>query len=188
MKFALLLLPAALLCGCASRTEPEVLSKLFQAAIEREGEVVFKDSSQLGADADGSILTLHFRPDAKVHLYTWGNGFSNYSGTYAFTEQNGIELSLSDQSWPRLRLVREGDLFVLRRQDGLSSLTKSYVHTDRETGVRTIVDDGDIYPEARPLIFPLTQRIATAARLSQTDRRHLILRRTAQPPGPRQRH
>jgi hypothetical protein len=170
VKFAWLPLLAALLCGCKSSTQQGELSKLFQEAIDREGEVVFKDSSKLGADADGSILTLHFRPDTKVVLHTWGNGFSNYSGTYAFTEQNGIELSLENQSWPRLRLTREGDVFVLQRQDGLSSLTKSYVHTDRETGVRTIVDDGDIYPEARPLIFPLTQRVATAERAAASAR------------------
>lgn len=164
MKLAWLPLLAALLCGCTSRTEQGDLSKLFHEAIDRDGEIVFQDGSNLGADADGSILTLHFLPDAKVVLHIWGNGFSNYSGTYAFTEHNGIELSLSDQSWPRLRLSREGDLFRLQRQDGLSSLTKSYIHTDRATGVRTIVDDGDIYPEARPLIFPLTQRMAIAER------------------------
>lgn len=166
MKVSWLLVLVAFSCGCTSSTEPGDLSQLFQEAIDRDGEVVFKDGSQLGADADGSILTLHFRPDAQVVLHTWGNGFSNYSGTYSFTEHNGIELSLEDQSWPRLHLTREGDVFVLRRQDGLNSLTKSYVHTDRETGVRTVVDDGDLYPEARPLIFPLTQRIATAERLS----------------------
>jgi hypothetical protein len=44
--------------------------------------------------------------------------------------------------------------------DGLKSLEKSFVHTD-QNGTRRQVDDGDIYPEARPLIFPLTQRIAT---------------------------
>ena len=162
MKFVLPLLLASLLCGCKSDTERADFSKLFYDAINRRGEIVFKDSSNLGAEMDGSILTLHFLPDSKVHLYTWGNGFSNYSGTYAFTDHNGIELSLIDQSWPRLRFTRGGDLFILERQDGLRSLTKSYVHKDRENGIRTIVDDGDIYPEARPSIFPLTQRIATA--------------------------
>lgn len=170
MKFAWLLLPAFLVCGCTSSTEPGDVSKLFQEAIDRHGEIVFKDSSNLGADFDGSILTLHFLPNSKVLLHTWGNGFSNYSGTYAFTEHDGIELSLSNQSWPRLRLSREGDLFVLNRQDGLSSLTKSFIHTDLDNGVRTIVDDGDIYPEARSLIFPLTQRIATAGQPAAPSR------------------
>ena len=170
MKFALLPLLASLFCGCTSDTERGDLSKLFCEAINRHGEIVFKDSSNLGANTDGSILTLHFIPNSKVRLYTWGNGFSNYSGTYAFTEHNGIELSLSDQSWPRLRLTREGDLFILKRQDGLRSLTKSFIHTDRENEVRTIVDDGDIYPEARPLIFPLTERIVTAEQEAPPDR------------------
>lgn len=162
MKFAFPLLLASLFLGCKSDIERADLSKLFLEVINTHEEIVFKDSSNLGANIDGSILTLHFAPDSKVRLYTTGNGFSNYSGTYAFTENNGIELSLSDQSWPQLRLTREGDFFILERQDGLRSLTKSFIHTDRESGVRTIVDDGDIYPEARPLIFPLTQRSVTA--------------------------
>lgn len=162
MKFVLPLLLGFLFGGCKSVTEKTGLSKLFHEAINRHGEMVFKDSSNLGADSDGSILSLHFLPDSKVWLYTWGNGFSNYSGTYTFTTPNEIELSLDRQIWPRLRLAREGGLFILERLDGLRSLTKSYVHTDLESGVRTIVADGDIYPEARLSIFPLTQRIATA--------------------------
>ena len=162
MKLVLSFLLASLLCGCKSGAERADFSKLFYEAINRHGEIVFKDSSNLGANMDGSILTLHFFPDSKVHLYTWGNGFSNYSGTYAFTAHNGIELSLGDQSWPRLRLTREGDVLSLEREDGLRSLTKSFIHTDRESGVRSIVDDGDIYPEARLSIFPLTQRVITA--------------------------
>lgn len=161
MKFALLLLLASLFWGCQSDIERADLSKLFYEAINRHEEIVLKDSSNLGANMDGSILTLHFFPNSKVRLYTWGNGFSNYSGTYAFTDQNEIELSLGNQSWPRLHLTSEGDFFILERQDGLKSLTKSFIHTD-QNGVRTRVDDSDIYPEARPLIFPLTQRIATA--------------------------
>lgn len=162
MKFALPLLLASLFWGCKPDVERADLSKLFYEAINEHEEIVFKDSSNLGANIDGSILTLHFFPNSKVQLYTTGNGFSNYSGTYAFTGDDGIELSLGDQSWPPLRLSREGDLFILERQDGLRSLTKSFIHTDRENGIRTIVDDGDIYPEARPLIFPLTQRIVTS--------------------------
>ena len=162
MKLAFPLLLASLFCGCKPDPEGEDLSKLFYESITKHEEIVFKDSSNLGANRDGSILTLHFFPNSTARLYTWGNGFSNYSGTYAFTGHNGIELSLDDQSWPRLRLTREDDLFVLERQDGIKSLTNSYIHTDRENGVRTIVDDGDIYPEARPLIFPLIQRIEEA--------------------------
>lgn len=133
----------------------------FEQEINRNKELVFIDSSNLGASWDGAILSLHFFPGSKVHLYTWGNGFSNYPGTYAFTENNGIELSFKDQRWPRLRILNEGNLLTLGRMDGLKSLEKSFVHTD-QNGIRRPVDDGDIYPEARPLIFPLTQRIATA--------------------------
>lgn len=162
MKCVFPLLLVVLFGGCQSVTEKAGLSELFQEAVHRHGEMVFKDSSHLGADSDGSILTLHFLPDSKVWLYTWGNGFSYYSGTYTFTGPDELELSLDRQIWPRLRLAREGDVFILERADGLRSLTKSYVHTDGESGVRTVVDDGDIYPEARPFIFPLTQRIAPA--------------------------
>lgn len=162
MKLALILLLATSFLGCSrSEIKEADLANQFEEAITRNEEIVFIDSSNLGASMDGSILSLHFFPDSKVHLYTWGNGFSNSPGTYAFTENNGIELSFDDQSWPRLRLSNTGNLFILERQDGLKSLTKSYIHTDQD-GVRTKVDDSDIYPEARPLIFPLTQRIATA--------------------------
>jgi hypothetical protein len=162
MKFAFTLLLATSFWGCSrSEIERADLADQFEEEINRHEEIVFIDSSNLGASMDGSILSLHFFPDSKIHLYTWGNGFSNSPGTYAFTENNGIELIFDDQSWPRLRLLNEGDLFILDRQDGLKSLTKSYIHTD-QNGVRTKIDDADIYPEARPLIFPLTQRIATA--------------------------
>ncbi|MBA4016672.1 MAG: hypothetical protein C0483_05745 [Pirellula sp.] len=145
-----------------SRAQPQNanLVNQFEKEINRNKELVFIDSSQLGASLDGAILSLHFFADAKVHLYTWGNGFSNYPGTYAFTENNGIELSFADQRWPRLRILNEGNLLTLGREDGLKSLEKSFVHTD-EKGMRRPVDDEDLYPEARPLIFPLTQRIAT---------------------------
>lgn len=159
MKFAFTLLLATFLLGCSRpEIERDGLADRFEEAINRHGEIVFIDSSNLGASMDGSILSLHFLPDSRLYLYTWGNGFSNYSGTYAFIENNGIELFLDDQSWPRLRLSNKSDLFILERQDGHKSLTKSFIHTD-QNGVRTNVDDGDIYPEARPLIFPLTQRI-----------------------------
>jgi hypothetical protein len=171
MKFALPLLLASLFSGCKSGAERADFSKVFYEAINSHQEIVFKDSSNLGAKMDGSILTLHFFPNSKVRLYTWGNGFSNYSGTYAFTEHNGIELSIGDQSWPRLRLTREEDLFILDRLDGSKSLSKSFIHTDLKNGVRTIVDDGDIYPEARPLIFPLTQRLVTAEQDAGGNRR-----------------
>ncbi|WP_395739523.1 hypothetical protein [Prosthecobacter sp.] len=142
-----------------SRTQPHAnLAPQFKEKIKKNKELVFIDSSHLGASMDGAILSLHFFADSKVHLYTWGNGFSNYPGTYAFTENNGIDLSFADQRWPRLRLSKQGDLLALGRRDGLKALEKSYVHTD-ENGTRREVDDGDIYPEARPLIFPLIQRI-----------------------------
>ena len=137
------------------------MANQFVAAINERKEMVFIDSSKLGASMDGAILSLHFFPDSKVRLYTWGNGFSNYPGTYAFTGGNRIDLSFATQSWPPLRLLSRGNGFIIERQDGLKSLTKSYIHTD-QIGVRTNVDDGDIYPDALPLIFPLTQRTATA--------------------------
>ena len=137
------------------------LANQFEEAININKEIVFIDSSNLGASRDGAILSLHFFAGFKVHLYTSGNGFSDYAGTYAFTDNNGIELSFTAQSWPRLRILKKGNLFTLERQDGLKSLKKSYIHTD-QNGIRRQVDDGDIYPEAQLLIFPLTQRIATA--------------------------
>ena len=159
MKLALPFLLAASSVGCSQPgMEQAPLTDRFEEAIHRNEEIVFVDSSNLGASMDGSILSLHFFPDSRVHLYTWGNGFSNYPGTYAFTEDHGIELFLEDQSWPLLRLSGEVDSFVLERQDGRRSLTRSHIHTDQE-GLRTRIDDADIYPEARSLIFPLTQRI-----------------------------
>ncbi|WP_395751319.1 hypothetical protein [Prosthecobacter sp.] len=145
-----------------SRTQPQNASLVpqFKEEINKKKELVFIDSSHLGASMDGAILSLHFFVDSKVHLYTWGNGFSNYPGTYAYTEDNGIDLSFADQKWPRLRLLKQGNLLALGRKDGLKALEKSFVHTD-ENGTRRQVEDGDIYPEARPLIFPLVQRIAT---------------------------
>jgi hypothetical protein len=150
-----------MLVAC-NRTQSQNASLVdqFEQEITRNKELVFIDSSHLGASADGAILSLHFFADSKVHLYTWGNGFSNYPGTYAFTENNVIELSFTEQRWPHLRILNEGNLFTLARKDGLKSLGKSFVHTD-QNGIRRQVDDGDIYPEARPLIFPLTQRLAT---------------------------
>jgi len=151
-----------LMLEACSNTQPQNanLVNQFEKEINRNKELVFIDSSHLGASMDGAILSLHFFPDSKVHLYTWGNGFSNYPGTYVFTENNGIELSFTDQKWPRLQILNEGNLLTLGRQDGLKSLEKSFVHTN-QFGIRRQVDDGDIYPEARPLIFPLTRRIAT---------------------------
>ncbi|MGC3969520.1 MAG: hypothetical protein QM775_19825 [Pirellulales bacterium] len=150
------------LAACSKTQPPNAnLANQFEKEIDRNKELVFIDGSNLGASTDGAILSLHFFADSKVHLYTWGNGFSNYSGTYAFTDNDGIELSFTNQRWPRLRILNEGNSLTLGRQDGLKSLDKSYVHTD-ENGVRRQVDDADIYPEARPLIFPLTPRIAAA--------------------------
>ena len=150
----------SMLDACSS-TQPENASLVnqFEKEINRNKELVFIDGSHLGASMDGAILSLHFFADSKVHLYTWGNGFSNYPGTYAFTGNNGIELSFTNQKWPRLHILNEGNLLALARMDGLKSLENSFVYTD-QNGIRRQVDDGDIYPEARPLIFPLTQRIA----------------------------
>ena len=160
MKCALTLLLAACLLSCSrSETESANLPDPFVKAINEQQEIVFMDSSNLGASMDGSILSLHFFPHSNVHLYTWGNGFSNYRGTYTFTENNGFELSFEDQCWPPLRLSNKEGQFIIERQDGLRSLTKSFIHTD-QNGVHTKVDDGDIYPEARHLIFPLGQRVA----------------------------
>jgi len=160
MKYALsalfLVLAAALWIHTKGAAEDAALIRAFTEAVDKQ-EMVFIDSSNRGASMDGAILSLHFFPDAKIQIYTWGNGFSNYTGSYTVTENNEMTLSFKTQSWPRLRLSAKGDSFVIERLDGLTSLTKSFVHTD-ENGVRRIVDDGDIYPEARPFIFPLTQR------------------------------
>lgn len=148
--------------GCSRSDVGTVdLAGRFHEALRRSQEIVFVDRSNLGASWDGAIVSLHFFPDSKVHLYTWGNGFSNHGGTYEFTENNGLKLSLTDQSWPPLRLLTEGDSFVLERQDGLKSLTRSHIRTD-PNGVRRNVDDSDIYPQARSLIFPLVQRTEPA--------------------------
>ena len=159
MKFTLALLLAISFTGCNRMEITKLdLKKHFEEEISRHEEVVFRDSSNLGAKMDGSILTLHFAPASKVRLYTWGDGFSNYSGKYTLPEKNVIELDLEGQSWPELSLSREGGLFILNRRNGIRSLTKSHILTDRN-GVRTSVDDADIYAEARSLIFPLTQII-----------------------------
>ncbi|MBE2286790.1 MAG: hypothetical protein IAE77_25255 [Prosthecobacter sp.] len=153
---------AAVCPGCGrSDVGTGDLAERFDEALRRSQEIVFVDRSNLGASWDGAIVSLHFFPDSKVHLYTWGNGFSNHAGTYEFTKNNGLTLSLTDQSWPPLRLLAEGDSFVLERQDGLTSLTRSHILTD-PNGVRRKMDDADIYPQARSLIFPLVQRTEPA--------------------------
>ncbi len=139
------------------------LANEFQLALKNKQEIVFIDSSNRGASMDGSILNLHFFENSKLHAYTYGNGFSNYLGSYAFPGNNRIEIQLKDQDWPELVLSKEGDRFFLRRRDGSRSLTNHIVFTDKD-GTRSVISDGDIYPEAESRIFPLKQKVSEVER------------------------
>ena len=131
----------------------------LQLALGENEVIVFMDSSGMGAAMDRAILDLHFSPNFKLMAYTWGNGFSYHHGTYAFPGNNRVEIHLDDQDWPELILSKEGDRFLLKRADGLRSLTKHIVFTNKN-GSRSLVNDGDIYPEAELRIFPFTQKIS----------------------------
>jgi hypothetical protein len=172
MKNCLLLFCAfILLISCSKQTREQtkssdtgnLLVEEFQHALSNKKEIVFKDSSHLGATTDGAILDLHFFTNSQLMAYTWGNGFSYYSGTYTFPGNNRVEIHLKDQNWPELVLSKEGERFQLKRTDGLRSLTKHIIFTNKD-GTRSLINDGDIYPEAESRIFPFTQRIDNAAK------------------------
>lgn len=129
----------------------------FQLALANSKEIVFIDSSKMGAAIDGSILNLHFFPNSKMKAWVYGNGFSEYRGTFVFPGNNRVEIHLEKQIWPELILSKNGDHFLLTRTDGLRSLTK-YFYYKNDDGTRSLGDDGDIYPGAESKIFPFTQK------------------------------
>lgn len=130
---------------------------LFKSRV-KDAELVFADQSKLGAKEDGSILNIHFFPDSTVTVSTYGNGFSSYRGEYELRNDSTVVLKFKNQRWPTLKITEKNGVILLKREDGKSSLGKYIVSSRKPDGSEILVDDYDIYPEAKNKIFPMIEK------------------------------